>query len=143
MTQVKYSELTVPELRKLCKERGLSKYAHAKKADLIEMLLKTDPPVEPTNEPDWESKAKYVDRVEKGTIIAFNVGGNKVKSAKVVKKSSKEKLLKCVTSYGKEYIVRYEDVIWVKTGMRWPRGVYNLLKGIEENEQDASSKNAQ
>ena len=142
MTREKYSELTVPELRKLCKERGLSKYAHAKKADLIEMLIKTDPPVEPSNEPDWESKAKYIDRVEKGTIVAFNTDDGKVKSAKVMKKSSKEKLLKCVTSYGKEYLVKYEDVIWVKTGLRWPRGVYNLLKGIKEDGQDTSCKDA-
>ena len=129
-------------LRKLCKERGLSKYAHAKKADLIKMLLKIDPSVKLANEPDWEIKAKYVDRVEKGTVIAFNVGGNKIKSAKVMKKSSKEKLLKCVTSYGKEYLVKYEDVIWVKTGLRWPRGVYNLLKGIKEDGQDTSCKDA-
>lgn len=128
----KYDEMKVPELRSLCKEQGLSRYAHAKKADLIEMLLKNE---KISKEPDWESKMNYINKVEKGTIIAFNVKSKndvKVKSAKVIKKSTKENVLKCVTSYGKEYIVKFEEVIWVKTGSRWPRGVYNLLKGIKD-----------
>lgn len=127
----KYREMIVPELRALCKERGLKGYAHAKKAILIGMLVENDPPEPPKVQPNWEAKANYVDNVSKGTIVAFKVDDDKVKSAKVVRKSSKEKMLKCVTSYGKEYLVKYSDVIWVKTGTRWPRGVYNLLKGIE------------
>lgn len=127
----KYCEMTVPELRALCKEQGLKRYAHAKKAILIGMLVENNPPESPKVQPNWEAKADYVDNVSKGTIVAFKVDDDKVKSAKVVKKSSKEKMLKCVTSYGKEYVVKYSDVIWVKTGTRWPRGVYNLLKGIE------------
>lgn len=127
----KYREMTVPELRALCKEQGLKGYAHAKKAILIEMLLENNPPEPHKVHPNWEAKADYVDNASKGTIVAFKVDDDKVKSAKVVRKSSKEKLLKCVTSYGKEYIVKYSDILWVKTGSRWPRGVYNLLKGIE------------
>ena len=34
------------------------------------------------------------------------------------------------TDYGAQYITPYEDIIWVRTGKRWPRGVYKLLKGL-------------
>jgi hypothetical protein len=40
------------------------------------------------------------------------------------------------TSYGATHVIPFEDVLWVRTGARWPRGVYNMLKGIgEENEK--------
>lgn len=78
---------------------------------------------------DMEQKMHYVENVEIGTIVAFQLSNGKVKSAKVEKKSTKNRKLKLVTDYGAEYIVSYEDVIWVRTGKRWPKGVYNLLKG--------------
>lgn len=136
MTKEKLLKMTVSELRKACKERGLSRYAHAKKADLINMLFSTDLGDTPKNEPNWEAKKKYIDKAEKDMIIAFKIDSDdsKIKSAKIVRKSSKEKVFKCVTSYGKEFLVKYNDVIWVKTGSRWPRGVYNLLKGVKEDE---------
>ena len=78
---------------------------------------------------DMEQKMHYVENIEIGTIVAFKLSNGKVKSAKVVKKSTKNRKLKLETDYGAEYIVPYENVIWVRTGKRWPKGVYNLLKG--------------
>lgn len=78
---------------------------------------------------DMEQKMHYIENIEIGTIVAFKLSNGKVKSAKVVKKSTKNRKLKLETDYGAEYIVPYESVIWVRTGKRWPRGVYNLLKG--------------
>lgn len=86
------------------------------------------------NTEDAESKRKaYVENVAIGTIVAFRTPDGKVKSAKVINKFSisNYKRLKLETKYGAIYIIKYEDVIWVKTGKRFPRGVYNLLKGIE------------
>ena len=65
-----------------------------------------------------------------GTLVAFKTNG-KVKSAKIIKKSTKNELALVETKVGKQYRINYDDIVWVKTGKRWPRGVYNLLKGIE------------
>ena len=83
---------------------------------------------------NMEQKMHYIENIDIGTIVAFRLSNGKVKSAKVVKKSTKNRKLKLETDYGAEYIISYEDVIWVRTGKRWPRGVYKLLKGlVDEN----------
>ncbi len=78
---------------------------------------------------NMEQKMSYIENIDIGTIVAFRLSNGKVKSAKVVKKSTKNRKLKLETDYGAEYIVSYEDVVWVRTGKRWPKGVYKLLKG--------------
>ncbi len=80
-----------------------------------------------------DQKMSYVEGVEIGTIVAFRLSNGKVKSAKVVKKSTKNRKLKLETDYHAEYIVSYDDIVWVRTGKRWPRGVYNLLKGLVDD----------
>lgn len=79
---------------------------------------------------NMEQKMSYIENVDIGTIVAFKLSNGKVKSAKVMRKSTKNRKLKLETDYGAEYIVSYDDVIWVRTGKRWPRGVYKLLKGL-------------
>lgn len=78
---------------------------------------------------NMEQKMTYIENIDIGTIIAFRLSNGKVKSAKVTRKSTKNRKLKVETDYGAEYIISYNDVIWVRTGKRWPRGVYKLLKG--------------
>lgn len=80
-----------------------------------------------------KEKLDYIKRVEPDTLIAFKTPDGKVKSAKVVNRSIAEQKLKLITSYGKEYLVDFKDVVWVRTGRRWPKGVYELLKGKEES----------
>ena len=77
-----------------------------------------------------EQKLSYLERAEIGTIIACRIDG-KAKSAKIVKRSSKNRRFMVETAYGAQYIVPYEDVIWVRTSNKWPRGVYRELKGLE------------
>lgn len=79
---------------------------------------------------NMEQKMHYIENVNIGTIVAFKLSNGKVKSAKVVRKSTKNRKLKLETDYGAEYIVSYDDIIWVRTGKRWPRGVYKILKGL-------------
>lgn len=81
---------------------------------------------------DMEQKMNYIENIEIGTIIAFRLSNGKVKSAKVTRKSTKNRKLKLETDYGAEYIISYDDVVWVRTGKRWPKGVYKLLKGIND-----------
>ena len=77
------------------------------------------------------NKMRYIEKVEIGTIVAFKLPGMKVKSAKVVRKSTKNRKFKVETTYGADFVISFDDVIWVKTNKRWPKGVYNLLKGKE------------
>lgn len=88
----------------------------------------------PANKVNAEQKQKYLNNIQIGTIVAFKLSDNKAKSAKVVKKSTKNRKLQVETSYGAQYIIPFENVIWVKTGSRWPKGVYNMLKGVCTNE---------
>lgn len=78
------------------------------------------------------NKARYINEADVGTIIAFKLPGMKVKSAKIIRRSTKNKKFKVQTAYGVEYVVSFDEVIWVKTNKRWPKGVYNLLKGKVE-----------
>ena len=83
-----------------------------------------------------ESKLKHLQNIKRGTIVAFKTtvfGNERVKSAAVDNVSQKRQMLKLKTAYGKEFTVPFSDVIWVRTGSRWPKGVYELLKGVNNN----------
>ncbi|MBO5743424.1 MAG: Rho termination factor N-terminal domain-containing protein [Clostridia bacterium] len=85
---------------------------------------------------DSSQKMSYVENAEVGTLVAFKLSNGKVKSAKIIRKSSKNRKLKLETDYGAQYIVSYDDIIWVRTGRRWPKGVYRLLKGLANNNEE-------
>lgn len=78
---------------------------------------------------DMAKKMPYIENVANGTIVAFKLPNEKVKSAMVMAKSSTKRKLKLETEYGKTFIVDFKDVVWVKTGNRFPKGVYEALKG--------------
>lgn len=82
---------------------------------------------------DMAQKMQYIENIEIGTLVAFRLSNGKVKSAKVTRKSTKNRKLKLETDYGAEYIVSFDDIVWVRTGKRWPRGVYKLLKGLVDD----------
>lgn len=84
---------------------------------------------------DMEEKKPYIENAAIGTLVAFRLSNGKVKSAKITKKSTSKKKFMLETSYGAQFIVPYNDIIWVRTGKRWPKGVYELLKGSGNNEQ--------
>ena len=84
---------------------------------------------------DMDRRMQYIESAQVGTLMAFRLPNGKVKSAKVVKKSTKSRRFMLETEYGAQYIVDYGDIVWVRTTKRWPRGVYKLLKGMSENGQ--------
>lgn len=86
---------------------------------------------------DIKQKMPYIEKIEIGTLVAFRLSNGKVKSAKVIRKSTKNRKLKLETDYGAVYIVSYEDIIWVRTGKRWPKGVYKLLKGLVDSNEES------
>ena len=86
---------------------------------------------------DMTIKDGYIEKVNLGCLVAFKTSNGKVKSAKIVKRSIKERMLLLETEYKSVYKVSFDDVLWVKTGNRWPKGIYELLKGrVKLNEEE-------
>lgn len=80
-----------------------------------------------------KDRSDLIEKAEVGTLIAFYDEKGKPRTAALVNRSSKKKVVKLVTEFEREFIVPYDNVIWIKKGNRWPRGVYNLLKGYKTN----------
>lgn len=65
-----------------------------------------------------------------GTLIAFREPETgKLNTAKLTNRNKTKKLIKCETQYGKEFLISFSDIVWTKTGSRWPKSIYNELKG--------------
>ena len=108
------------ELMKLATSLGIKGAWNMKKDDLINQIS------------GLESDNDKNDRIQNapiGTIVAFKAPGGRIRSAKIKLRSTANKRLLVCTEYDAEYNISYDDVIWVKSGKRWPKGVYNLLKG--------------
>ena len=94
------------------------------------------------------SQADYINNIDIGMIIAFKVSPDKAISAKVEdidydteKEGSDSRTLTtvyCRTKNGIEYKVPRKAIIWVKTGTRWPRGIFLQLKRGAENTNNNS-----
>ena len=87
-------------------------------------------------------QSEYINNIEVGMIIAFKISENKAISAKVEKisrgpDSEGISMAYCRTKNGIEYKVPRKAIIWVKTGTRWPRGIFLQLKnGSDENRKE-------
>lgn len=129
---------TRDELRVIAKELDIKGRGHMTKEQLVQAIASATGGEAAETSDDVSSgsnKVKYVENAEVGTIVAFKLPDGRVKSAKIERRSTSRRKLKLVTQYGAEFVVPYEDIIWVRTTKRWPKGVYNLLKGkVAENE---------
>ncbi len=85
-----------------------------------------------SEEEKLKKKYSYIEGANIGTLVAFKSDTGKVKSAMIVKRSTKNRKFKLETRYGAQFIVSFDDIVWVRTNKRWPKGVYQLLKGIDE-----------
>lgn len=143
--QKNYSEMTRDELRQVAKEMDIPGRGSMTKQQLCDAIVsavyaarkeaKAEEKQEENKTAVSDVKLWYINNAKQGTIVAFktNINGyERVKSAAVTNISRSRQLLKLTTKYGVEYIVRFCDVVWVKTGSRWPRAIYNLLKGIND-----------
>lgn len=96
------------------------------------------------------SQADYINNIDIGMIIAFKVSPNKAISGKVEDidydtekegpDSRTSTTVYCRTKNGIEYKVPRKAIIWVKTGTRWPRGIFLQLKRGAENTNNNSSE---
>lgn len=124
---------TCDELRAIAKQHNIVGRSKMTKKELVEAL--SEVVMESTKEANVQPKSEYIKTVAKGTIMAFRLPNGKVKSAKMIERSLRREQLKMETSYGRQFIISFNDVIWVKTGNRWPKGVFNLLKGNVADEK--------
>lgn len=73
-------------------------------------------------------KSDYITNLKVGTLIAFKVNDTKLLSG-IVEVICGSNLFKVKTKTGVKFTVAKTNIAWVKTGERWPRGVYQALKG--------------
>lgn len=84
-------------------------------------------------ENETRTKDSYIDNIERGMIIAFNIAKGKAMSAKVMSINSENSIFICKAIDDTIYKVPRCSIIWVKTGKRWPRGIFQkLLAGSAE-----------
>lgn len=135
----KLQEKTRDELRAMAKDLNVKGRGHMTKAQLVEAVAKAT--AESGDDDRRKDKAAYVENAEIGTIVAFKLPDGRVKSAKISRRSIAHRKLKLVTQYGAEFVVSYDDIIWVRTGKRWPKGVFNLLKGkVAEGDEEGKAE---
>lgn len=129
------------ELRVMAQKYHVQRYQHhrrLKKEELIKQLLRREAVIEFERSRKMaregaERKVQYLDTAEIGTLVAFAFKGG-AKSAKIINRSVKDRKLEVETEYGARLTIDYDDVLWIKTGTRWPKGIYNLLKGYDTTE---------
>ena len=86
-----------------------------------------------------KSKQTYINNLEPGQFIAFKHGDRMI-SAKVVSTSSFDgevNTVEVVTKNASRYRVNAEDISWVRTGTRWPAGIYNALKANGRKDENS------
>lgn len=146
-TKEQLEKMTCEGLREVAKEIELPGRSAMKKAELLQALIAeaekeqaqsgetlpeaTGADIKPILAKDSNARMEHVEQAPIGTLVAFQLPNGRVKSAKIARKSSKQKKLKLETTYGAQFIIPYDKVVWVKSGERWPRAVYQLLKANE------------
>lgn len=148
--------MKVDELRKVASSIGIKNAKRYKKVDLVDMIISVQNPPEAVAEKVVEkvkvvgvsgdadndgvdsNKLRYINEAPIGTLVAFKLPNGQTKSAKIINRSTGRKKLKLETVYGKQFVVSYSDIVWVKSTNKWPRGVYNQLKGIVMEETNGT-----
>lgn len=157
MKKFTYEELAAmncKSLRDVAKELGVSGRWDMNKDTLIACIMdaqekfikeekKQEPEVkeenqevacESSNAPknnNLEEMEKRVNRASVGTLVAFFDILGKARTGKITEHTGSGIIAE--TEYGAKFLVTFDKVLWVKFNHRWPRWVYNLLKGIKVN----------
>lgn len=140
------SNKTLKELRDIAKELNIVGRWDMSKAELIqsiEAVQESYSDADITFETDCiedASSAKratcdYLKDAEPGTLVAFMKPNAETAISGKFVSCEKGKVL-IVTKMGTVYKVEPEQVIWVKTGARWPRWVFDLFKIDKEVDSD-------
>ena len=86
--------------------------------------------------PQSESKDEYIDNAQIGEIVAFQytfrregILVKKMVAGKIAHIYADPLTFKVVTKKGSTYNLTRKQIEWVKTGSRWPKGIYEKMKG--------------
>lgn len=78
-----------------------------------------------------KTRSDYINAIEAGQIIVFDFTAEKAMSAKVTEvlrgADGQIKTVLCESKKGTKFKVPASKIIWVKTGKKFPRGVYEKL----------------
>lgn len=98
-----------------------------------------------------KTKDEYIENAEEGLVVAFRLNFEaksgvkltKVISGKILENNQEDEAYVVETRNGLKYGVPYSSVVWVKTGNRWPKGVYEEMKqgSVEIEESNKEDKN--
>ena len=123
----KIVEMTCKELRAIGKEFHIKGYWNMKKSDLLESISACIE--EREHNKKAEEKKQRIERAEAGLLVAFNNPKQKgrIMTAKILQNNRESLVVE--TKFGLRLEVESKDVIWVKTGSRWPKQIYlELIK---------------
>ena len=119
---------TVKELRVIAGELKVVGRWEMNKEQLIDSIIKAKKETQKTTR-------DYLEDVEIGTLVAFTRGRNRnvAMSGKFMGFSEGKVLVE--SKLGTVFKLSHENIIWVKTGNRWPRWVFSLF-GKKESEEE-------
>lgn len=141
MTRNELENMTKENVAKVAKDFGVKRYkgkSMISKKELIDGICKAmesnddvaDAQVKNEIVVDRKAKDERILSAPIGTLIAFREPETgKLNTAKLTNRNKTKKLIKCETQYGKEFLISFSDIVWTKTGSRWPKSIYNELKG--------------
>lgn len=135
------SSKTVKELLAIAKEYQIVGRHDMKKQQLIDAIVEVVEIEKASSETDAGIANKthddYVENLKQGDIIAFqfhNPFGKKItRSAKVIDPHPGEIGTTVQDKIGNKYFVYKSNILWVKTGKRWPKYIYSMFKGETAN----------
>ena len=131
------SSKTVKELLAIAKEYHIVGRHDMKKQQLIDVIVEFEKAISKTTV--IKTHEDYFKNLKSGDMVAFqfyNPFGKKIiRSAKVVNAYPGEEGVTVQDKIGNEYFVYKSNILWVKTGKRWPKFVYLMFKGEAMNEQ--------
>lgn len=133
--------LTVKELIKYSRDFNINRRYQMKKYELLEILLNelnllVDGLKIQKKEVDKEIKENpkqhYIKNLEIGQLIAFEIPKGKMIAGKITE--IKSEYVRVQTKNGVYWNVRKDEIKWIKTGERWPKGIYQAFKGYNTKE---------
>lgn len=154
-------DMTVKELRNKAKEFGIVGRWDMTKQQLIDALneatqkmndesdysdnditfetdciIKDEVKTNPEGTQNMTATTKdYIDNLKSGTLVAFkrDISKDLAMSGKYLGDDSQGKAI-IESKKGTKYFIPKANIIWVKTGARWPKWVYSLFNIKEETD---------
>ena len=124
---------TVKELKVIAKEKGIKGWYNMKKAELENALKAFEEKAAdvPTPAPKRET-ADYVKQENIGKFVAYTNRDGLDTTGKIIDIDAQNKTLTIMPYKIKDdEIVPIASVLWIKTGTRWPKWVYQRFTAIQ------------